>query len=222
MSTHKILLLFFISFITIITLSQPVTSDNQPTSKISDALQKRQVTHQVNLWNIAQLHADNKFNVYIEAAEYKATNSSDILQGIKFTLFSESSDIMGVALTSNTFESYLDESGYAEFLVAVNQILNQIKTKMNSNSLGSSSFISKSGIKIGFLIGADKEIAYLSILYDSYEIRSEFSNPNKFFENLKEYMNIVAKELYLPKNIEKLKKVKKSNQEAKDVIINDI
>lgn len=204
------------------TYSQKTLYGIPPKSEISEALKEREVLHITNIWKIDALKSDNKLEVIFEAVDYKALSKATLKKGLKITFLSESMNGTVAAKSASEFEAYLDEPEYPGTLVAVNQFIRDINKRDANNLHGSMSYITKSGIKIGYLLSTTKEIAYISLIYSNAEIKAEFSNPKRFFEDFKEYLDIVSKDLYLPENMEKLKKVKKSSQEAKDVIIDDI
>ncbi|MBI9065689.1 MAG: hypothetical protein JEZ09_00275 [Salinivirgaceae bacterium] len=223
MKTVSIILVSILYLLMSEGFAQQTLYGTPPSSKISKALNQSQITHTLNIWEIDEQKAEDKIELIVEAVQYKAANSTDILKGVKISLFSENtSGEEKTAKTSNEFEGYIDESEYSEVLVVVSQILADIKRKTDKNSKGSMVFITKGGIKLGYIFNTKKEIAFLSLLYQNAEIRSEYSNAKKFFEEFKGYIEIASKDLYLPENKDKLKNAKKSNQEAKDVIIDDI
>lgn len=217
----KITAILIFCFGTFSTFSQTFFG-TPPQSKISEAIIKKQTTHVLDIWEINKVDAENNLELYIDAVKYSAVNSSESLKAVKFTLISESNSDDNAAKTASEFEAYLDETEYPEVLVVVNQIIADIKSKETRNLMGSIIYTTKGGIKFGHIISSSKEIAFISLLYSNAEIRAEFSNAEKFYEDLKKHLEIASKDLYIPENLEKLKKVKKSNQEAKDVIIDDI
>lgn len=219
---YSFIILVFCALSSTVVFSQQTLYGSAPTSQISKALVNAQVIHQIDLWDIADESAENKMDVFFEAVQYSAKNNSEIKKGFKITFISTSGDEDGAAKSSSEFEAYIDESEYPGVIVAINQIINDINKRDANDKKGSMTYITNSGIKIGYLIGSNKEIAFISMLYSNAEIKAEFSSPDNFFEEFKEYIEIASKDLYLPENLEKLKKVKKSTQEAKDVIIDDI
>lgn len=219
----KIHLVFGILFLSVSGLFSQTFYGTPPTSKISTALNRAQVTHKLNIWQLDEVKSDNKFVVYFDAIEYTSLNSQEVLKGIKITLKADNGDVdNNVAKSAKLFEAYIDQQDYADVLVVVNQLLTDLSKREKTESKGACSYITKGNVKLGFNYTQVNELAYISFLYSQAEIMAEFSNIEKFFTQFRSYIEIASKELYLPQNSEKLKNVKKSNQEAKDVIIDDI
>jgi hypothetical protein len=194
-----------------------------PVSKIADALNKKQVNHTLNTWQLEELKSDNKFTVSIDAVEYSTLNSTEKLKGLKLSFKSENvENESNAAKTLRSFEAYIDFQDYAEILVVINQLKSELAKREKANQKGSNTYITKGGIKFGYDYTASKEAAFISLLYSNAEVMVEFSNIDKFLGQFKGFVEIASKDLYLPQNSDKLKKAKKSNLEAKDVIIDDI
>ncbi|MDA3894104.1 MAG: hypothetical protein PF517_20790 [Salinivirgaceae bacterium] len=213
----------------VITLGLSLSSQAQidfgsaPKSKILTELDKKQTTHSVESWELESTKGINKVNLVIEAVKYTSQDGSNEQKGIKMILIPEYINTDNeLALSSKELVSYIDNSEYPEIIVVLNTMLNDYRKKEDNNSHGSMTYITEGNIKIGFVQTEQKEIAYLSILYSKAEVICEFSDIDDFLSELKNYIDVASKELYLPENVEKLRKAKKSNHEAKDVIINDI
>ena len=222
MPTFRFSCILLISVIAKMAFSQETIYGDPPQSLISAALKKTGVIHKINLWEIDNITAVNKIELYLEAAEYTFVHNSKTKKGLKITLISESNDTKTATKSSSEFEAFLDKSEFPDILLVINQISNDILTKEANDQLGSMSYISNSGIKIGYQRSMNKEVGFISLMYSKAEIKAEFTNPGKFFEQLKENLEIVSQELYLPENLERMKNVKKSSQDTKDVNINDI
>jgi len=194
-----------------------------PSSRISDALNQKQVSHILDIWQLGEFKSTNKFNVIMDAVQYRSLNKTESYKGLRVKFIAEAnSNENNLSVSAKQFEAFFEDADYPEVLVAINQFITEFKKMKPAAKNGAMSFITKSGIKIGFNYTKNQEVAYISFLYSDAEIMAEFSGLEKFLIELKSVMDIAYKELYLPENAEKLKKVKKSTQEAKDVIIDDI
>jgi len=219
----KIILILTILFnITFNCLSQENYGD-APTSKILEELNKTQTIHIINSWQLESNKSDNKMDCTLEAIKYKALNKHIELKGIKVT-FNTNAGIAeeSAAKSSKQFIGYIDQDEYSETMVVLNQMLQEFQKRTASEKRGEMSYITKGGIKFGFIYTEENEIGYLSILYSNAEFCCEFSDIDKFLLNFRKQIDIAQKDLYLPQNAEKLKKAKKSNIKAKDVLIDDI
>ncbi|HAM99617.1 MAG TPA: hypothetical protein DCQ26_13495 [Marinilabiliales bacterium] len=194
-----------------------------PASKLSEALAQKQVTHSLNVWELEALKSDNKFVVFCEAVQYSSSNKPDVLKGIRLTFLSENGNSdNNLAKTAKVLEVFIDQSEYSELMVALNQMLAEFKKIEKTSQKCEMSYLTSGGIKFGFVQTPKKVAATIGLQYSEAEVVAEFAGIEKFLTEMKEYIDIATKDLYLPENIEKLKKVKKTNQEAKDVIIDDI
>jgi len=194
-----------------------------PVSKISTELNKKQVTHSLEVWQLESEKGDNSIKLILEAVKYSALNSSDELKGIRVILHPTGSTIENETSKSlKEFIAFIDQSEYSDVMVVIKQMITNFAKKEESDKRGSTSYTTQTGIKFGFDYTKNKEAAFISLVYSQAEISCEFSDIDEFLNNFRGFINIAAKDLYLPENAEKLKKAKKSNQEAKDIIIDDI
>ena len=192
-------------------------------SKIATELKKIQTIHTLESWQLTALKGINKMELLLEAVDYRAENSTTNLKGIKVKLIPESlTSISDVTKSMLLFEGFIDNSEYAEVMVVLNKMSADFKKRNPVKKRGSMDYTTKGGIKFGFIYTESKEVGLISILYSDVEISVEFSTIEKFLNDLRTYIDIASKDLYLPENAEKLKNAKKSNQEVKDVIIDDI
>jgi len=222
-TTRTFLLLFTIVLGLVNEASTQTLYGKAPSSKISDALNQKQVSHLLDLWQLGDFKSTNKFTVIMDAVQYRSLNKTELYKGLRVKFIAEAtSNETNLSISAKQFEAFFEDADYPEVLVAINQFITEFKKmKLGANN-GAMSYITKSGIKIGFNYTKNQEVAYISILFSDAEIMAEFSTIEKFLIELKSLLDIAYKELYLPENAEKLKKVKKSTQEAKDVIIDDI
>lgn len=211
----KNIILFIIAISIIIPIKAQNKSGITAISKISAELNKKQITHSIDSWQIESIKGDNKVEFLIEAVTYSALNSTNSLNGIRITL-------LQYIDKANKYTIYIDDIHYSEIMVVINQMLTDYKKKVLNNRHGSMAYTTLNGIKFGFNYTEQKDEAYLSILHNQSEITCEFSSIDTFLNQFLNNINIASKHLYLPENAEKIKNVKKSNQEVKDVIINDI
>lgn len=211
----KNITLLILAFSIILITKAQNKSGSYTISKISTELNKKQITHSMESWQIIATEGDNKTELIIEAVRYSALNNTNSLKGIKITLVPNSDAIKKSVC-------YIDENYYSEIMVVINQMLTEYKNKVLNKTHGSMVYTTLNGIKFGFNYSESIEVSYLSILHNESEISCEFSSIDNFLNNFLNYINIASKDLYLPENVEKSKKVKKSNQEAKDIIIDDI
>lgn len=194
-----------------------------PVSKISMELNKQQVSHSFDIWQLNDSKGENKMSLVVEAVKYSAVNNPETLKGVKIQLLPENTITENTIATSQKqFDAFIDDTEYSELMVVLKQMIIEFKKKEKAKQRNGMNYCTKSGVKLGFINTEKKEAAYISLQYSHAEIRCEFSNIEKFLTEFREYIDIAAKELYLPENAEKLKKAKKSSQETKDVIIDDI
>ncbi len=207
----------------LISAQAQVNFGTPPASKISTELNNKKVTHSIDIWELDSKKGNNKMEIVIEAAKYSALNSTDILKGVKITIIPDNSISENeIAKSSKRFEAYIDEDEYSDILVVLNQMINNYKNKEKNKTKGNMVYTTAGGIRIGFNYTENKKVGYLSIMYSESEISCEFSDIKDFLSELRNNIDMASKDLYLPENTNKLKKVKKSDQKAKDVIIDDI
>ena len=207
--------LLIIAFNMLIATNAQNKIENYTVSKISTELNKKQITHSINSWQIASIEGDNKVELLIEAIKYSALNSTVNLKGLKISLLSEND-------ANKTAIIYIDDNNYSEIMVVVNQMLTDFKKKRTNGTHGSMVYTTLNGIKFGYNYTENTEVSYLSLENNQSETSCEFKEIDTFLNNFLNFINIASKDLYLPENAEKIKKVKKSNNELKDVIIDDI
>ncbi len=194
-----------------------------PMSKIATELSKKQVASSIEIWPLESTSGTNHVEIQIEAIKYSALTGIDELKGISFRIIPNNTGSLNDFIkTSVQFEGILDQSEYPEVMVVLKQMVEDFRKKDNAKKYGSMSYITKSGLKFGYFYNDKKEYAYVSLLYSEAEITCEFSSIDKSLTDIRNQIDIASKDLYLPENAEKLKKAKKSNQEAKDVNIDDI
>lgn len=221
MKTPVVQILIFVLFISL----QPLFAQlgKAPASKLSEALAQKQIVHSLNVWELEELKSENKFILFLEAVQYSSPNIPEQLKGIRLTFISETVvSENSLAKNSKVLEAFIDASEYSELMVALNQMLIEFKKGEKSAQKGEMYYTTLSGIRFGFLKTVKKNAAILSLQFSDAEVVAEFSGTEKFLTEMKQFIDIASKDLYLPENIEKMKNVKKSNQEAKDVIIDDI
>lgn len=192
-------------------------------SKIARELTSVQTIHNIESWQLIAIKGINKVELVLEAIEYSSATNSEILKGIEVKLIPESlASSSDVTKSMKLFEAFIDQAEYAEVMVVINKMSADFKKRSSIKKRGSQLYTTKGGIKFGYIYSDRKEVGLISILFNDSEIYAEFSNIDKFFIDLRTNIDIASKELYLPENAEKLKNAKKSNQEVKDVIIDDI
>jgi hypothetical protein len=219
----KLLTLFIIALGLFFTANAQSYYGSGPVSKLSTELNKPQISHSFDIWQLNDSKGDNKMSLVIEAVKYSAVNNPETLKGIKIQLLPENSITENtIAASQKQFEAFIDESEYSELMVVLKQMILEFKKKEKAQLYNGMTYSTKSGVKLGFIYTEKEKMAYISLQYSQAEIRCEFSHIEKFLTDFRSYIDIAAKDLYLPENTEKLKKAKKSSQEAKDVIIDDI
>ena len=209
--------LLFIIYICIVGSVQS-QGNNMSISKISTELNKREIIHSFISWQLASIHGNNRTELLVEAVEYRALNNNIVLKGIRITLLPDNT----TTLLNSKLVTYIDDNNYAEIMVVINQMLIDYKKLEANNMHGGMSYASLYGVKFGFNYTSKIERGYISIVDSNMETSFEYSNIESFLNNMLLYFNTASKELYLPENIEKIKKVKKSKQKIKDVVIDDI
>jgi hypothetical protein len=190
---------------------------------ISKALESVQTIHTLSVWELARLSGENEFKLLIDAVEYKATNQTEVIKSLRFNIVgkeSAESDLITKSYMNTT--SYVEDNEYALVIVAIDNMMKDMKDRKSQKKFGEMNYITKGGIKIGYVYNSSKMVAYVSIIAGQIEVSNESASPDDFFETLKQQFDIASKELYLPENAEKLKKAKKGSGEAKDVNINDL
>lgn len=194
-------------------------------SKISQTLQKSKTLHTSDLWHVIETKGEDKSVLNLFAAEYSEFNIPSKLIGLQFELYIETTlPAESSSKLSNKFYSYIDENEYPEAILALNNLISDLNNRVKDEKDGEAFYITQDGIKIGYRLSPESEIAYIELNSLSSPKRAEFSNPLKFLQEINNVMDIVSKKLYLPENAEKLKNAKKQKQqeEVKDVIIDDI
>jgi len=197
--------------------------NNLPISKISKELNKKQITHLINSWNIVSLKGDNNILLNIDAVKYSPLKINSFIEGIRVTLMVEGNMAeKEIAKSSKFFVAYVDKEEYTDIKVVLSQMLSLFKTNKLKAQYCSMQYITKNNIKFGFDYTTNFSNGFISILYSSKEISFEMSNIEKFLDKMYSSFDIVSKKLYLPENITKTKKVKKSDSKIEDVNIDDL
>ncbi len=198
-------------------------AQNTQSSKIRESLNMPHVLHSMNSWYLYQIRGSNKTELTLEAVEYSELNSQNKITGIQLELFLEPGYISESApIINKHYFAYIDESEYPELTLALNKILSNYKARKKEEKHGSLVYTTIDGITFGYRYNRENNIAYVSFPSKNGEVKFEFPDPVKIFQVLHNKLDIATKKLYLPENIEKIKKAKKTKQEKKDVIIDDI
>ncbi len=190
---------------------------------ISKALELNQTIHSLSVWELARMSGENGIKLLIDAVEYKAINQTEVLKGLRMNITGKENaeaDLITKSYTNVT--SYVEDNEYALVIIAIDNMMKDMKDRKLQKKFGEMNYITKGGIKIGYIYNSSKTVAYISIIAGQIEVRNESTSPDDFFATLKQQFDIASKELYLPENAEKLKKAKKGSGEAKDVNINDL
>lgn len=193
-------------------------------SEVQQVLKNKKVIHTYDIWKLVNIKGEDKTQVTINAISYNELHIPDGKLAIQFDLLIESSMVTDptVQKEQNYFK-YIDKKEYAEVKLAVSEIKKNYISRKKSEQFGSINYITQDGINIGFRYTDGQNIAYIEyLLKNGQTVIGEFSNPENFFNTLHEQLDSASKQLYLPENAAKLKNAKKSHQEVKDVIIDDI
>jgi len=219
----KVFALLFLVFGLALTSNSQSQNAAPFASKIATELNKNQTLHTLDSWLLDEVKGVNKMQLVLEAVKYNNSKSTVVLKGLKLELIPEA--VVGESatkLSSKQLVAFIDDTEYSEVMVIINQMITDFTKAELSKKQGIMTYTTKSGVKFGFIFKDKKEVGFISILSSDAEIACEFANIEKFLTEFRNYIDICAKDLYLPENAEKLKKAKKSNQEAKDVNVEDI
>lgn len=191
-------------------------------TKLSTAQKEHKVTHINDIWQLAEFDGNDKLDILLEAVEYHQLGENEKLRGIKLTVLDEGGAGENTAKKITEYVSYIDEVEFAEITVVLSDMIADLAKRETSEQFGSMTYISTGGIVIGFTKSKNKKVGQLGIAFENGTITADFSNIEKMLTEFKEQLDSVSKQLYLPANAEKQKKVKKSKQEATDIIVDDI
>lgn len=190
---------------------------------LSKAIEQKETLHSFNIWQLERIRGNDKAIVTLNAIEYYVLNTTIKTYAVQFDVNLESGSVNDPA---NRFVKrhylYIQEGEYAKVMVALKEIVKDYRTKKDGEQFGSAQYVTIDGIKIGYEYTLYKDLAYIEYNLNGGTFRAEFQYPGKLLELLHDQLDIASQKLYLPEYEEKLKKAKKSKQEAKDVIIDDI
>lgn len=187
------------------------------------AIEAKKTLHSFNIWQLDKIRGEDKAFLTLNAIEYSELNVPEKTFAVQFDLNLEAGTVNDPA---NHFVKrhfmYIDKGEYAEVMVATKEIIKDYKARKETLKYGAIQYVTLDGIKLGFEYTVAKDIAYVEYNLNGGIFRGEFQYPDKIFQLIHDQLDIANRKLYLPENEEKLKKAKKSKQEAKDVIIDDI
>lgn len=217
-----ILLSFLLSIISSAIVGQNHYFGSAPETNISTSLKQNEISHYMKYWPLQSFSGNDKVDVLLQVVLYGQYQSNEKLSGIKVSITDKGNREECIAHGSKQFEAFFEKEEYAKIIVVIDQMLSEIKKLDEVQQYGAMNYISKGGIKIGFEKMESLDYSYIGIQYTKALIICRFSNSQKFLADLREALNKATKELYLPKNENKLKRVKKGNQEIQDIKVDDI
>lgn len=215
----------FIYLITLITFFgvQGINAQIESGADLRKAIERTKTLHSFNIWQLKKVRGEDKAMLTLNAIEYSALNIPGQTFAVQFDLNLESGSVND---PTNHFTKrhymYIDESEYTEVMVALKDIIKDYKARKKETKYGAIQYVTLDGIKLGFEYSIEKNVAYIEYNLNGKIFRGEFQYPDKIFELIHEQLNISGQKLYLPENEEKMKNAKKSKQDSKDVIIDDI
>ena len=185
------------------------------TSKISTELNKKQITHSIDSWQIASIKGTNNTTLTIDAIKYKNLNNNIILEGVRLSFNTK----------NNIFYIYVDQDDYSEIMVVINQMQTEYKSRKKEHKYGNMSYKTLTNIEFGFNYTIKNSNGYISIKlpHNKNDIIYISKDIDSFLNNFLSYINIASKKLYMPENIRKSIKVKnKKNINTNIINIDDI
>lgn len=220
----KYLKCVFVLNLVFFTLLLNETNAQKTSSEIRKELKQNEVMHVLNLWQLQELKGTQKERFTINAFEYKKSNDNKSLSGIQMNLFVETEIKLENVLKKEQkdYYSYIDETEFPKIMIAVNQMLKEVKSRLKAKKYGILQYKTIDNMTYGFIFTKHKKVAFLEFNNDADKCKFELPNPEKFFDIFYKNLDMANKKLYIPANLKKIKNAKKSNSKARDVNVDDI
>ncbi|MCK4661592.1 MAG: hypothetical protein KAT68_01900 [Bacteroidales bacterium] len=226
MNTNKLLILLIIIFINNFLFAQFNYFEIPTNTELSKFIKNQDKILILNSWEVGEIKGEDKINTTFHALEFSTYDKpNEIIKGIKVKIINTYSSASNISYITddNAFSElnvYIDKKEYNNILIAINNLQKLLKNPANSEN-SNNYYITQDYFKFGFKQEGKKQTGFAEIFYDKAIIICKFSNPNKFFSNLKNIFDNASNETYKSEIEKKIKKGKKSSEDEK-IIDTDI